>query len=60
MRDKNNENILDIFLSRINTFSVSLKFSYKEKMSQINLLDNLPQSFIYRGFKIIFYNMELL
>ena len=47
-------------LEKINTPSVSLKFSYKEKMSQINLLDNLPQSFIYRCFKIIFYNMELL
>lgn len=42
-------------LEKINTFLVSLKFSYKEEMSQINLLDNLPQPFIYRGFKIIFY-----
>ena len=46
MRDKNNENILDIFLSRINTFSVSLKFSYKEKMSQDIYTRYLPQPFI--------------
>lgn len=60
MRDKNNENILDVFLSRINTFYVSLKLSYKEILSQDIYTRYLPQVFIYRGFKIIFYNMELL
>lgn len=60
MRDKNNENILDVFLEKINTFTVSLKFSYKEILSQDIYTRYLPQSFIYRCFKIIFYNMELL